>query len=163
NNLDNFQQAGTGQFVLQRPGGRPDSGAIMVGGSTWNFPYKRADVGFEGSCFGSRVDCFAWAENVMTYDNFFGMEGYTSDFGGTSAASAIVAGAALLVQGVAQVKLGHRLDAEELRDLLADTTPGVNTPSDNPPVDKIGVMPNLKRIIQDKLTGGVAPSAPSSI
>ncbi|HZO39132.1 MAG TPA: S8 family serine peptidase [Methylomirabilota bacterium] len=164
NNLDNFQQAGSGQFVLQRPGGRDDSGAIMVGGSTWNFPYQRLDMGFlGGSCFGSRVDCFAWAENVMTYDNFFGMEGYTSDFGGTSAASAIVAGAALLVQSVAEAKLGHRLDAEELRDLLADKTPGVNTPSNNPPVDLIGVMPNLKRIIQDKLGDKVAPSAPTGI
>jgi len=30
------------------------------------------------------------------------------------------------------VKLGHRLDAEELRALLADTAPGGNTRSNNP-------------------------------
>lgn len=164
NDLDTFQQSGSGQFVLRRPGGRVDSGAIMVGGSTSDFPYQRLDMGFAGgSCFGSRLDCFAWAENVMTYQNFFGFETYTSDFDGTSAASAIVAGAALLVQGIAQVKLGHRLDAEELRALLADTAPGGNTRSNNPSVDRIGVMPNLKHIIQNKLGDTVAPSAPTGI
>jgi Subtilase family len=158
-NLDQFQQQSSGQFVLRRTGGRDDSGAILVGGSTWKFPYQRAVFFGEGSCFGSRVDCFAWAENVMTFDPF-ASSGYSSSFDGTSSASAIVAGAALLLQGVIQKKIGSRLDGVALRALLADTTPNGNTPSNNPAVDQIGVMPNLKYIIQQKL---VAPSSPGSV
>ena len=156
-NLDDFQQASSGQFVLARPGGRPDSGAIMVGGSTSNFPYKRAAFAGQASCYGHRVDCFAWAFNVATYyvDPFTLQEGYAAAFGATSAASAIVAGAALLVEGVAEATLGHRLAPAQLRALLADQTLNANTPSNDPPVDLIGVMPNLKHILQDAL--GVAP------
>jgi subtilisin family serine protease len=165
-NLDQFQQQSSGQFVLARPGGRPDSGAIMVGGSTSTFPYQRAILGAQGSCFGNRVDCFAWAENVATCDvNLFGQYIYSTSFGGTSAAAAIVAGAALLVQGVAQAKPASRLDPAQLRALLADKTPNGNTPSNNPGVDLIGVMPNLKYILQNKLGVGVevAPNAPQSV
>lgn len=160
-NLDNFQQKTSGQFVLRRAGGRADSGAILVGGSTSNFPYKRAVVLGEGSCFGTRVDCFAWAENVMTYDPFAN-SGYASSFDGTSSASAIVAGAALLVEGAVQAKTGSRLGPAELRALLADTTPNGNTPSNNPAADQIGVMPNLKYILQ-KLGIGVVPSPPGGV
>jgi serine protease len=154
--LDLFQQKSSGQFVLRRTGGRDDSGAIMVGGSTSDYPYDRAIVGTQGSCFGSRVDCFAWAFSVATYDggvDVTGKDTYSAVFGGTSAASAIVAGAALLVQGAAEATLGHRLDPAESRALLAD--PNINTPSHTPAVDRIGVMPNLKRILQDSL--GIAP------
>jgi len=164
-NLDQFKQKSSGQFVLARSGGRPDSGAIMVGGSTSNFPYKRKVIaaGVQGSCFGSRVDCFAWSENVMTYQATQpGEDLYSTNFGGTSAASAIVAGAALLVEGAAQAKTGGRLGPAELRALLADTTPNGNTPSNNPAMDQIGVMPNLKYILQ-KLGIGVPPSSPSNV
>jgi serine protease len=161
-NLDQFQQLSSGQFVLRRTGGRDDSGAILVGGSTWKFPYKRAVFFGEGSCFGSRVDCFAWAENVMTFDPF-ASSGYSSSFDGTSSASAIVAGAALLLEGVVQARTGSRLGPAELRALLADTTPNGNTPSNNPAVDQIGVMPNLKYIIQNMLEDTVGPSAPGSV
>ena len=156
NNLDQFQDS-AGKFVLSRihPGAR-DSGAIMVGGSTANFPYVRSTAGGgQGTGFGSRVDCFAWAEHVFTCDvsSLTGQDTYTSAFGGTSSAAAIVAGAALLVQGVAQASLGHRLGPGEIRALLSD--PDINTRSANHGVDLIGVMPNLKRIIQDAL--GVGP------
>src|SRR5262249_40750501 len=115
-------------------------------------------------CFGSRVDCFAWAENVMTYQATRpGEDLYSSDFGGTSAAAAIVAGAALLVEGAVETKTGHRLDPTQLRALLADTAPNGNTPSNNPPVDQIGVMPNLRYILQTRLGIGVAPLAPTSL
>jgi translation elongation factor EF-1beta len=163
-NLDQFQQKSSGQFVLRRVGGRDDSGAILVGGSTPNFPYKRAVSLGEGSCFGSRVDCFAWADDVMTFDPFAN-SGYASSFDGTSSASAIVAGAALLVQGAVQAKTGSRLGPADLRALLADTAPNGNTPSNNPAADQIGVMPNLKYILLTKLGIGddVAPSTPESV
>jgi hypothetical protein len=156
--LDLFEQGGTG-FVLSRghPADFRDSGAIMVGGSTSSYPYRPAVVGSgQGTNSGSRVDCFAWAENVRTCDveAFTGSDAYTSTFGGTSSASAIVAGAALLVQGVAQAgPLGHRLGPGAMRALLSD--PAFNTHSANPGIDLIGVMPNLRRILQDSL--GVAP------
>jgi hypothetical protein len=170
NNLDQFQQKISGQFVLARTGGRADSGAIMVGGSTSNFPYRRKviNAGFQGSCFGSRVDCFAWSENVMTYQaTRSGEDLYSADFDGTSAAAAIVAGAALLVEGAVQAKTGSRLGPAALRALLADTAPNGNTPSHNPPVDQIGVMPNLRYILQTKLgigvPQGVPPPSPSGL
>ena len=167
-NLDQFKQQSSGQFVLARPGGRADSGAIIVGGSESAFPYKRKVnfPGIDGSCFGTRVDCFAWSENVMTFDvERTGEDLYSASFGGTSAAAAIVAGAALLVQGAAEAKNGSRLDPAQLRALVADKTPNGNTPSNNPGVDLIGVMPNLKYILQTKLGIGVdvAPSAPQSV
>jgi serine protease len=162
NKLDDFQQASSGQFVLARPGGRADSGAIMVGGSTSTFPYQRAvkvspQGVVEGSCYGNRVDCFAWASDVMTYfvDPLTLQEGYAAAFGGTSAAAAIVAGAALLVEGVAENTGGRRLDPGQLRALLSDPAPNGNTPSDTPAQDLIGVMPNLKYILQNALP--VAP------
>jgi hypothetical protein len=151
--LDLFQERIAGRFVLSRthPADFKDSGAIMVGGSTSNFPY-RPTVQVQGvqvrTNFGSRIDCFAWAENVHTYhvNPFTLQEGYAATFGGSSAASAIVAGAALLVQGMAQAQLvpQRRLHPADMRQLLSDA--GINTPSQNPPLDRIGVMPNLKRI-----------------
>ena len=47
--------------------------------------------------FGSRIDCYAWGENVTTADGADN-KSYVNNFHGTSAASAIVAGAAILVQ-----------------------------------------------------------------
>jgi hypothetical protein len=155
NDLDAFRDS-AGKFVLSRthPGDFKDSGAIMVGGSSSSYPYIRSVVGPQGTSWGSRVDCFAWAQNVRTSDvDPFGQDTYTSAFGGTSSAAAIVAGAALLVQGVAQAVLGHRLSPGQIRALLSD--PDVNTRSANHGVDLIGVMPNLKRILQDALE--VAP------
>ncbi len=163
NDLDAFE-ATSGNFVLSRtkPGGR-DSGAIMVAGSTSTYPYRRAPL---GTNFGSRVDCFAWAEDVCTcayslyfepkFPYFSFRDDYPSTFGGTSSASAIVAGAVLLVQGVAQASpsLGHRLSPGEMRVRLSDPDPSINTRSVNHGVDLIGVMPNLKGILT---TLGVAP------
>jgi serine protease len=159
NNLDAFQEASGGKFVLSRnhPGDFKDSGAIMVGGSTSDFPYTPLAIGpGQGTGFGSRVDCFAWAENVRTcdVDPFTGQDTYTSTFGGTSSAAAIVAGAVLLVQGVAQASsMARRLSPGEMRALLSD--PAINTHSANYGVDQIGVMPNLRRVLQDAL--GLAP------
>jgi subtilase family protein len=170
NDLDAFQQAPTGNFVLSRtkPGGR-DSGAIMVAGSTSTYPYRRAPL---GTGFGSRIDCFAWADNVCSSAYSFNVhvdwsttpptvtvswdDDYPSTFSGTSSASAIVAGAVLLVQGVAQAStaLGRRLSPGEMRARLSDPNPGVNTRSENHGVDLIGVMPNLKGILTPL---GVAP------
>jgi hypothetical protein len=84
--------------------------------------------------FGSRVDCFAWGANVATLD--------TALFTGTSAASAIIAGAALVVQGVSNAR-GNALRPEALRDALKKD----GTESKDPPQDRIGVMPDLDKVL----------------
>jgi len=155
NDLDLYQDvAGTFVLARTRPADFKDSGAIMVGGSTSRYPYTRSVAGTEGTSFGTRVDCFAWADGVRTCGvDLFGGDVYRDDFGGTSAAAAIVAGAALLVQGAAEASLGHRLSPGQLRVLLSDLT--LNTPSASPGNDRIGVMPNLRRILQEGLA--IAP------
>ncbi len=74
-----------------------DSGAIMVGAASSAAPHTRLYF----SNFGSRIDCYAWGEGIETTgDGWAGTSttAYTSSFGGTSGASPIVTGAALLLQ-----------------------------------------------------------------
>ncbi|SCY31625.1 Subtilase family protein [Nitrosospira sp. Nl5] len=122
-----------------------DSGAIMVGAASSTAPHAR--LGF--SCHGSRIDCYGWGENVDTLSS----DGtntatnlYTTSFSGTSSASPIVTGAALAVQGLFQaLPAGDRLDPAQMRALLSD--PANGTPSQNPAADRVGVMPDLRAII----------------
>jgi|GEM_PF-511706 len=156
--------------------GFEDSGAILVGASKdTSFSvgrHKRADF----SNYGARVDCFAWGRGVTTLSTANNgtpdspsspdalEDASTGDFGGTSAASAIVAGAALAVQSMAQTNLGYRFSPEQLREVLSrepenwNFAPGQpvppdvgNTPSNDPETDRIGVMPNLWWIAEDVL------------
>lgn len=153
--LDTFK-ASTGAQILNR--GTPafrDSGAIMVGAGSSTSPHARI-LGTYGSNFGSRIDCYAWGENIdTTGDGFMGTltTQYTASFDGTSGASPIVAGAAIALQGIAQAQLGYRFSAGQIRAMLADTARG--TCSDTPATDRIGVMPNLREIIDHVLQ--VAP------
>ncbi len=119
-----------------------DSRAIMVGAGSSEDPHTKLPF----SNHGNRIDCYAWGENInttITSDTGGSNTEYTTRFDGTSGAAPIVAGAVLIVQGIAQFSLGRRLSPLELRDLL--TTNG--TPSATPATDKIGVMPDLKAII----------------
>jgi hypothetical protein len=144
-NLDDVVDV-RGRKVLNRhsPDFR-DSGAILVGAASSDAAHRRLPF----SSFGSRVDCFAWGENVQTCGD--GGSGtsttdYIHGFGGTSAAAPIVAGAALLVQSW---RLRAGLPAHppaEMRQLLSATD--LNTPSANPSSDLIGVMPNLRAILE---------------
>jgi hypothetical protein len=110
-----------------------DSGAIMVAAG-----YSDDHTCPDYSNRGNRIDCYAWGDSVETTD--IGPPPYRSDFGGTSAASPIVAGAALIVQGLAKV-CGRRYSSQQMRDILK--TNGTKSP------DPIGVMPNLRNIIAD--------------
>jgi serine protease len=119
-----------------------DSGAIMVGAGSSAAPHKRLVF----SNHGDRIDCYAWGENVdTTTTDAAGTNNtmYTTGFNGTSGASPIITGAALIVQGIAQASLGYRFSPRELRRIL--TTNG--TPSATPATDGIGVMPDLRAII----------------
>ena len=116
---------------------REDSGAIMVGAGSSQPPHTK----LPSSNHGNRIDCYAWGEKIYTPKAGVtgrGVARYETDFGETSGASPIVAGAALILQGIAQAGLGHRLSPVELRGLLT---------TDGTPSARIGVMPNLRAII----------------
>jgi serine protease len=161
-----------------------DSGAIMVAsayasaapsGST-RCPYRYCRP--PDTNYGKRINCFAWADQVYTTGE--GWQGgspieYTQ-FNGTSAASAMVAGTVLALQGIAQAnKAGdpdpswnYRFHPDRVRQLLSDcrridntkpetgnTLSGVSNTLVFDPTDpthwnaeNIGVMPNLKAIIE---------------
>jgi hypothetical protein len=132
-----------------------DSGAIMVGAASAASPHRR--LGF--SNFGSRIDCFAWGELIVTCgDGGAGnaLNSYTSQFGGTSGASPIVTGAAIILQALAKQN-GNVYSPHELRSILSDRALG--TASANPAADLIGVMPNLRTIIEQELSPSVAVAA----
>lgn len=175
--LDGFKRNDNGSMIQpfnrsNRSGFR-DSGALVVGGSRSGFNHPRHRM----SNYGSRIDCYAWAENVMTTWHvhllrrlskwggwlmtrrllrFFDIEPgddtlitETAGFSGTSSAAAIIAGVAACVQSLTQAYLGFRHSPWQLRLLLSD---GVNgTSSNDPASDKIGVMPNLEKIIDNVL------------
>ena len=142
-----------------------DSGAIIVGaGGSPLGGNNLARLWF--SNYGSRLDLQGWGENVVTtgygdlYTGASKNEWYTSNFGGTSSASPIVAGAATVLQAVVKARTGTPLSPESLRQLLVSTgTPQVGT-------QHIGPRPDLREAI-----GGVtnqppnipfAPAGPSS-
>jgi len=138
-------------FDLNSPNSWQDSGAIIVG-SAW--PYINIDNDLEwyrlgNSCFGSRIDCFACGDAVVTLSSdYWGVnrDKWSKSFSATSAAAAIVAGAALSIQGILEKHAQPKLSPQEMRNLLSDTQ--FNTKSKNYPTDLIGVMPDLSEIIK---------------
>lgn len=121
-----------------------DSGAIIVGAASSAAPHTRLSF----SSHGARIDCYAWGENIdTTGDGWTGTSttAYTSSFGGTSGASPIITGAALSVQGMVEAASGTRLSPSQMRDVLTNAL--TSTPSADPAVDRIGVMPDLGAIV----------------
>lgn len=145
--LDTYTNAAGNQILNRGSAAFRDSGAIVVGAASSTAPHTRMWF----SNFGSRIDCYAWGENVDTCDtNAAGtISLYRSTFGGTSSASPIIAGAALIVQGIAQANLGYRFSPAQIRNILTD--PAQSTASNNPATDRIGRMPNLQSIIQNNV------------
>lgn len=129
-----------------------DSGAIMVGASVSNVGPDGGHERIEFSNFGSRIDCYAWGENITTcgYGDLDAGSGddnsYTSAFGGTSGASPIITGAALILQSIYQHLNGKLLTSQEMRSILSNPVTG--TPQ-GPEPGHIGVMPNLRSIIEN--------------
>ena len=140
--LDNYENNGKKIFNRSSPD-FCDSGAIMVGASSATHPHKRMSF----SNYGSRIDCYAWGESVVTCNSDSNGETgeYTHDFSGTSSATPIVAASALAIQGVIEASQGNRLSPSEMRNILTD--PALGTISENPMEDRIGIMPNLRAII----------------
>lgn len=159
NDLDTWLN-GSGLSILNRGSmDFRDSGAIMVGASTAALPHNRAWF----SNYGTRIDCYAWGEEIVTsgYSNRQGNtslggeatgsfnDDYTSTFGGTSGASPIIVGAALTLQGMYKATALTLLSPMQMRSLLAD--PATGTPQGGAIAGNIGVMPNLRAIIENTL------------
>jgi hypothetical protein len=143
--LDLFQDASNRRILDRSSADFRDSRAIMVGAASAAAPHVR--LGF--SNFGSRIDCYGWGEQIdTTGDGWQGTSttAYTSSFGGTSGASPIVAGAAIILQAIHAGLFGHRMSPIAVRSTL--TAAGTSIPSANPAVDRIGVMPNLRAQIE---------------
>lgn len=154
-NLDTITNGGLQILNPASPDFR-ESGAIIVGAAQSATPHDRA--GF--SSFGARVNCYAWGENVVTcgYGDLDDGGGnvdreYTDTFGGTSGATPIVTGAGLIVQGMHQANTGTRLSPSQMRLLLSD--PATGTAQGPNVAGNIGVMPDLRAIIEDTL--GLSP------
>ena len=104
-----------------------DSGAIMIGAGTPDAQHDR--LGF--STFGSRIDMQGWGTSVATlgYGDLRPIDGladdrqyYTTDFGGTSSATPIVAGVAAILQGLQlEVDGESPYSSETMRELLKTT------------------------------------------
>lgn len=128
-----------------------DSGAVMVSACVANVSPAGAHRRARFANHGGRINCYAWGEEVFTagYGDF-GPDSrenrlYTDTFGGTSAASAIITGAALLVQQMHEALRGARATPLVLRALLSDWANGtpIMRRSD---ATQIGVMPDLEKI-----------------
>lgn len=132
-----------------------DSGAILVGAG--KSAVSGSPDGHEreiDSNFGDRVDCYAWGDSIGTagYGDKAGLEGgddsYTEQFSQTSGASAIIAGAATVVQSWVKARCIKPLTSTQMRSVLSN--PNTGTPQSNisiSPPDPIGVMPDLKKIL----------------
>jgi hypothetical protein len=136
-----------------------DSGAVLVsaaspwvnGGSSSKLPdyihepMSDSSTGQRAHNYGNRIDCYAWGDAIYTTQ----LGGGGANFGATSGASAIIAGASLAIQGIRKVKRKNPFAPSMLRRILS--SPTENTSSHNPSVDKLGVMPNLNRIYRKYL------------
>jgi hypothetical protein len=119
-----------------------ESEAILVTAAA-SWPHARLPY----TAFGKRVDCYAWGDTVLTCADY----GSRSDYGltgGTSAASAIIAGVALAVQCAYIEKTNGtaRLDGPTMRQKLRNSAYG--TPP-APGAEPIGSMPDLHTVISN--------------
>jgi subtilisin family serine protease len=130
-----------------------DSGAIMVGAG--GPPRDGFDdrVRLDFSNYGTRVDVQGWGRMVATleYGDLQSCRGaernytdrhYTGEFSGTSSASPIVAGAAILLESYAKQQ-GRLLTPHEVRDILRHT----GTPQAGDTKQNIGPRPDLSRAL----------------
>jgi len=155
-NLDNFRDR-KGRRVLARnvPLEFRDSGAIMVGACTSALdPVTRQHGKWRTSNFGSRIDCCAWGENIITTGNLTHPRQPDAYFTGpffsdTSGSTPIITGVCLLIQHLQTLlqprpgQLG-KLGAATMRSILRKPQNG--TPVTAP----VGPMPDMARIITNE-------------
>ena len=128
-------------FRLSPPSaGFVDSGAIIVGASGLDAAGAPLRASF--STFGQRVDCFGPGTAVRA-PTTPPPNSYT-DFGGTSGASAVIAGAAAAVQAMSFAHTGKFLTPRDLRDTFRDARLCTTIAPGKP--GGIGGMPDLRQI-----------------
>jgi serine protease len=126
-----------------------DSGAILVGAGGPPRDGFADRVRLEFSNYGGRVDVQGWGRKVATldYGDLQACAGdhrhYTGEFSGTSSASPIVAGAAVILEGVTRAR-GGVLGPTALRALLRRT----GTPQAGDTSRAIGPRPDLARALR---------------
>jgi hypothetical protein len=115
-----------------------NSGAIMVGACEPPDGQEPYILKPDGSGKGPRINCFALGGGAHTTadNNGYGV------MDGTSAASAIIAGAAISVQGYIQETYSFRIDGWAMRNILSNEKNGTY-------VETIGTMPDLMKVIQN--------------
>ena len=153
NDLDNFTLNDKNILNPASPHFR-DSGAIIVAAASSTTPHTK----MHNSTYGNRVNCYAWGEKVVTAGNYPRSSGivintYTRNFSGTSSASAIIAGAAIAVQSITEAAGKPRLSPVQMRDILSSDLFGTAS-RNRQAIDKIGVMPDLKKIVNYVLNPG---------
>ena len=123
-----------------------DSGAVIVAAGRHDTVQDTSGTPVHalerGSNFGTRINCYAWGDCIYT-TSALRYEPYC-DFGGTSGAAAIMAGAAALIQGVRSRRKQKFLDPETLRATLASYGTGTLFPKQAP----VGLMPDLAEILK---------------
>ena len=102
-----------------------DSWAIVVGGAMWATDQDGTTGWQRRSSYGLRVDCFAPFSDVRA-PAASSTDAY-QDFGGTSAASAIIAGVVCSMQGMSEASTGQPMFPTDIRTLLRD--PDLGTPT----------------------------------
>jgi subtilisin family serine protease len=129
-----------------------DSGAIMVGAGA---PAREGFVDrarLDFSNYGSRVDVQGWGRKVATLD-YGDLQAcddrardrhYTGEFSGTSSASPIVAGAAILLEQAG----ARKLSPHAVRDELVRT----GTPQTGDLREHIGPRPNMQELLEARMT-----------
>ncbi len=126
---------------------RGDSGAIIVGGGSYDINHDRLYF----STYGSRVDVQGWGQNVIStgYGNLYSIgddfnQNYTL-FSGTSSATPIVASCAAVLQSYYYDRSGgDYLTGQQIRDVLVQTgiSQGIATI-----LESIGPLPDMEAAI----------------
>lgn len=134
------------------PGGRGDSGAIIVGAGASSTCSRTPGTALKFSTYGSRVNLQGWGECVYTtgYGDLQGgaaQQHYTSRFSGTSSATPIVAGAVAVLSSIAKER-GNTITPQQMRDLLVKTGKA-QTGSRH-----VGPLPDLRKAIAALPQGG---------
>jgi hypothetical protein len=131
-----------------------ESHAIMVGAGKVSGSMPRSP----NSRYGSRVDCQAWGECIYTTENYpaSGLDAddpslYMSNFGGTSGASAIIAGIVAVIQSVSKAAGEEFLGPLEIRDKLSNSDLGLAQPEPaaGGEFKHIGPQPDLMKILRN--------------
>jgi serine protease len=136
-----------------------DSGAIIVTAGSHLVLGNNTHEILSYAPIGNRIDCYAWGDGIAapTTDSTGTNNLYDTNFGGTSGAAAIIAGAILSIQGMAIARPGgFRVSPGQIRGILRNASYGTDlsayVPLPFPSYSSYDIyMPDLKIIAQSAL------------